>query len=112
MLLYEICFTALNARYGEMHHHSLISINTLDRLQEALKKGQDVLVQLRDPSNDPTKLPNPIYLGWNDDNDHKNESRFRISMKSLLGGEKQVIDHRNPHLILTQSSPNPHLVLT
>ena len=90
MLLYEICFTALNARYIEMHHHQLISINALDRLQEALKKGQDVLVQLRDPRADSTKQPNPVYLGWNDDDDHRGESRFRISITSVLGGEKQV----------------------
>ena len=39
-LLYEICFTALNARYAEMHEHQLIDIKTLDRLQESIKKGQ------------------------------------------------------------------------
>ena len=39
-LLYEICFTALNARYVEMQEHQLIDIKTLDRLQESIKKGQ------------------------------------------------------------------------
>ena len=74
--------------HGANHavHHKLISLKTLDRLQEALKKGQDVLVQLRDESIDPSSLPSPIYLGWNDEDDHNNEKSFRMSMSNLLGG--------------------------
>ena len=47
-LLYEICFTALNARYAEMHEHQLIDIKTLHRLQESIKKGQVTTPPLAD----------------------------------------------------------------
>eukprot|EP01048_Picozoa_sp_COSAG05_P000994 COSAG05_NODE_31_length_28416_cov_170.150652_17_plen_241_part_00 len=67
-LLYEISFTALNSRYVDMEHHSLISMRTLDRLQEALKKGQDILVTMRgqdldETNGDEDRIGDPIYHG-------------------------------------------------
>ena len=65
----------------------------MNRLQEAIKKGQDVLVQLRDKSLADTqreKLPNPMYLAWNDDAPHGGGSlkmSFRCKTKK---GDRMV----------------------
>ena len=72
MLLYEICFTGLHAKYEEMAEHQLISLQALDALQEALKKGQDVLVRGGDDTH---MLPDPIYLAWHE--------RSTVSVKHL-----------------------------
>ena len=106
------------AEYGAVHHQ-LISMKTLDRLQEALKKGQDILVQLRDNSIDPTTMPSPIYLGWYDEHDYNDEKSFRVSISSLLGHTDQAVrpesltsvrnfvvvsSHRKPFLVKVAQS--------
>jgi hypothetical protein len=62
-------------------------LKALDRLQEALKKGQDILVmqQLRNDSTDHSALPSPVYHGWNDDEDHNNEKSFQMSISAIIG---------------------------
>ena len=93
MLLYGICFSAVIARYQEMEHSQLIGLKSLDRLQEAIKKGQDALVKLR---NDETltsaqrQTLQPMYLAWNDDHNHS-EGTFKICHLSCLMGGDQVV---------------------
>ena len=40
---------------------------------------QDILVAMRDSHK---KLPHPIYLGWNDEEDQLQEQRTRIRLRS------------------------------
>jgi NhaP-type Na+/H+ or K+/H+ antiporter len=89
-------FTAVHARYREMAEHKLIGLRTLDRLDEALKKGQDILVQMRGQGEHEKEVvdlvrgqsvctrqewPDPLYHAWFDNKSL--EKRYKFSFKSF-----------------------------
>ena len=90
MLLYEICFTGLHARYEEMAEKQLISLRTLDRLKESLKKGQDTLVNVR-TSQHSESLPDPIYLAWYE--------RSSASVRDMAGAHRSFVVHKHKGLL-------------
>ena len=103
MLLYEICFTALGSQYAEMEHHTLISIHCLDRLQEALKKGQDVMVTMRGQTQH--ERDQVIHFGWYDSGNRKTllSSRLSRELRSRMSTMHIDSTQREDHLVDAES---------